>query len=100
MIMVCLGVFVCSVPGCLYRFRPKVPRRSKGSDRRVPDFTSKDLCMERRATLTYISCNCRWNFRHEAQADGTSVWKVVHIGSHNHPAPQPSRATKESKKKI
>lgn len=32
--MVCLGVYVCSVPGCLYRFRPKVPRRNKGSDKR------------------------------------------------------------------
>ena len=42
----------------------------------------------------------QWNLRHESQTDGTSVWKVVHIGSHNHPAPQPSRATKESKKKL
>jgi hypothetical protein len=88
--MVCLSVYVCFVSGCLYRFRPKVPRRTKGSDKRVPDLTIKDLCMEHIAALTYISCNCRWNLKNEIQADGTSVWKVTHTGSYNHPAPQPS----------
>ena len=40
------------------------------------------------------------DFQNDTQADRNSVWRVIHSGPCNHPAPQPSQVTKESKKKF
>mmetsp|Transcript_25798 Transcript_25798/g.38469 ORF Transcript_25798/g.38469 Transcript_25798/m.38469 type:complete len:404 (-) Transcript_25798:127-1338(-) len=95
----CLGCYVCPHfnEGCCYRHRPQVPRRGKSSSNGIPLPKRDQQCwMHKDAELVLVKCKCKWEIMDHSE----TLWKVIHTGVHNHPAPPPIRTTHKAKEKM
>jgi hypothetical protein len=100
----CLGVWVCNEEGCLFRFRPPVPRYGKSkynTGGKYPEPAEKDICPQHSVGMTHLKCNASWSFSFSVGDENTDpAWKVIHKGLHEHPAPFPIGASKSAKKTL
>ena len=93
----CLGIYSCSVKGCIFREKPRVPRhggKDKYSTRgALPESKAQFCKVHPTSELIHIGCECYWFVR-----DKETHWEVEHHGTHRHLVPPPTQAHPNSLK--
>ena len=93
----CLGTWVCSSfdDNCHKRERCQAPRYGKNkynTEGQIP--APKTRCVMHNTDSVYLPCSCSWTVKQDSNEEDT--WRIIHSGTHNHPAPPPKHARPDS----
>jgi hypothetical protein len=83
------------------RIVPRYGKSKYNTGGKYPEPAEKDICPQHSVGMTHLKCNASWSFSFSVGDGNTDpVWKVIHKGLHEHPAPFPISASKSAKKTL
>jgi len=96
--LTCVGMYECSVEGCMYKVNPVLPRKRRKSAVPDPPRTNKGKCLVHKDTsLVHVPCDAGATIVREK--DNPQKTSVNHYGTHKHQRPH-EKVSKKAKARL